>query len=241
MAIDKAQTPFMPELIEEGNLEIEVVNPESVSIETEDGGVLIDFDPNNPMTGGMNHDSNLAEFIDEQDLMGLSAELVSAYMSDKESRKDWEDSYMKGLDLLGLKFENRSIPWDGACGVFHPMLSEAVIRFQAQTIQEIYPAAGPVKTRIVGKLTDEKTSQAQRVQNYLNYLITERMTEYRTETEKLLFSLPIAGSAFRKVYYDPNMGRPCAMFVPAEDFVVSYGAADLTTCERATHVMKKNV
>ncbi len=239
MAIDKAQTPFMPELIEEGNLEIEVVNPESVSIETEDGGVLIDFDPNNPMTGGMNHDSNLAEFIDEQDLMGLSAELVSAYMSDKESRKDWEDSYMKGLDLLGLKFENRSIPWDGACGVFHPMLSEAVIRFQAQTIQEIYPAAGPVKTRIVGKLTDEKTSQAQRVQNYLNYLITERMTEYRTETEKLLFSLPIAGSAFRKVYYDPNMGRPCAMFVPAEDFVVSYGAADLTTCERATHVMKK--
>tara|TARA_R100001443_G_scaffold29693_2_gene42932 strand:- start:2189 stop:4642 length:2454 start_codon:yes stop_codon:yes gene_type:complete len=239
MAIDKAQTPFMPELIEEGNLEIEVVNPESVSIETEDGGVLIDFDPNNPMTGGMNHDSNLAEFIDEQDLMGLSAELVSSYMSDKESRKDWEDSYMKGLDLLGLKFEDRSIPWDGACGVFHPMLSEAVIRFQAQTIQEIYPAAGPVKTRIVGKLTDEKTSQAQRVQNYLNYLITERMTEYRTETEKLLFSLPIAGSAFRKVYYDPNMGRPCAMFVPAEDFVVSYGAADLTTCERATHVMKK--
>jgi len=239
MAIDKAQTPFMPELIEDGNLEIEVVNPESVSIETEDGGVLIDFDPNNPLTGGMNHDSNLAEFIDEQDLMGLSAELVSAYMSDKESRKDWEDSYMKGLDLLGLKFENRSIPWDGACGVFHPMLSEAVIRFQAQTIQEIYPAAGPVKTRIVGQLTDEKTTQAQRVQNYLNYLITERMTEYRTETEKLLFSLPIAGSAFRKVYYDPNMGRPCAMFVPAEDFVVSYGAADLTTCERATHVMKK--
>ena len=239
MAIEKAQTPFMPELIEDGNLEIEVVNPESVSIETEDGGVLIDFDPNNPLTGGMNHDSNLAEFIDEQDLMGLSAELVSAYMSDKESRKDWEDSYMKGLDLLGLKFENRSIPWDGACGVFHPMLSEAVIRFQAQTIQEIYPAAGPVKTRIVGQLTDEKTTQAQRVQNYLNYLITERMTEYRTETEKLLFSLPIAGSAFRKVYYDPNMGRPCAMFVPAEDFVVSYGAADLTTCERATHVMKK--
>ena len=119
------------------------------------------------------------------------------------------------------------------------MLSEAVIRFQAQTIQEIYPASGPVKTSIVGKLTDEKTKQAHRVENYLNYLITQRMTEYRTETEKLLFSLPIAGSAFRKVYFDPNMDRPCAMFVPAEDFVVSYGASDLTTCERATHVMKK--
>ena len=239
MAIDKAQTPFMPDLLEEERLEIEVVNPEAVSIETGDGGVLIDFDPDNPLTGGMNHNSNLAEFIDDQELMDLSSELVAAYMSDKESRKDWEDSYMKGLDLLGLKFEDRTIPWDGACGVFHPMLSEAVVRFQAQTIQEIYPAAGPVKTRIVGKLTDEKSRQSVRVENYLNYLITERMTEYRTETEKLLFSLPIAGSAFRKVYYDPNMGRPCAMFVPAEDFVVSYGAADLETCERATHVMKK--
>ena len=239
MAIDKAQTPFMPDLLEEERLEIEVVNPEAVSIETGDGGVLIDFDPDNPLTGGMNHNSNLAEFIDDQELMDLSSELVAAYMSDKESRKDWEDSYMKGLDLLGLKFEDRTIPWDGACGVFHPMLSEAVVRFQAQTIQEIYLAAGPVKTRIVGKLTDEKSRQSVRVENYLNYLITERMTEYRTETEKLLFSLPIAGSAFRKVYYDPNMGRPCAMFVPAEDFVVSYGAADLETCERATHVMKK--
>ena len=123
--------------------------------------------------------------------------------------------------------------------MFHPMLSEAVIRFQAQTIQEIYPASGPVKTSIVGKLTDDKVKQAHRVENYLNYLITQRMTEYRTETEKLLFSLPIAGSAFRKVYFDPNMDRPCAMFVPAEDFVVSYGASDLSTCERATHVMKK--
>jgi hypothetical protein len=191
------------------------------------------------LTGGMSHESNLALFMEERDLYELSSDLLGAYAADKDSRADWEDSYMKGLDLLGLKFEDRSVPWDGACGVFHPMLSEAVVRFQAQTIQEIYPASGPVKTRIVGKLSDEKTSQAHRVQNYLNYLITERMTEYRTETEKLLFSLPIAGSAFRKVYYDPNMARPCAMFVPAEDFVVSYGASDLTTCERATHVMKK--
>ncbi len=130
---------------------------------------------------------------------------------------------------------------EGACGVFHPMLSEAVIRFQAQTIQEIYPASGPVKTSIVGKITDDKTKQAHRVENYLNYLITQRMTEYRTETEKLLFSLPIAGSAFRKVYFDPNMDRPCAMFVPAEDFVVSYGASDLTTCERATHINEEKL
>ena len=242
MAIDKAQNPFLPELVgesEEESIDIEILNPEAVSIETEDGGVLIDFDPDNPLTGGMSHESNLALFMEERDLYELSSDLLGAYAADKDSRADWEDSYMKGLDLLGLKFEDRSVPWDGACGVFHPMLSEAVVRFQAQTIQEIYPASGPVKTRIVGKLSDEKTSQAQRVQNYLNYLITERMTEYRTETEKLLFSLPIAGSAFRKVYYDPNMARPCAMFVPAEDFVVSYGASDLTTCERATHVMKK--
>jgi peptidoglycan hydrolase-like protein with peptidoglycan-binding domain len=177
--------------------------------------------------------------MDERDLDGLASELVGQFDADRMSRADWEDSYVRGLDLLGLKFEDRSTPWEGACGVFHPMLSEAVIRFQAQTIQEIYPASGPVKTTIVGKITDDKTKQAHRVQNYLNYLITQRMTEYRTETEKLLFSLPIAGSAFRKVYFDPSMGRPCAMFVPAEDFVVSYGASDLSTCERATHVMKK--
>ena len=177
--------------------------------------------------------------MSEGDLDSLASELVAQFESDRNSRADWEDSYIRGLDLLGLKFEDRSTPWEGACGVFHPMLSEAVIRFQAQTIQEIYPASGPVKTSIVGKITDEKTKQAHRVENYLNYLITQRMTEYRTETEKLLFSLPIAGSAFRKVYFDPNMDRPCAMFVPAEDFVVSYGASDLSTCERATHVMKK--
>ena len=188
---------------------------------------------------GAEHGSNLAEYMDERDLDSLASELVSQFDADRMSRADWEDSYVRGLDLLGLKFEDRSTPWEGACGVFHPMLSEAVIRFQAQTIQEIYPASGPVRTSIVGKITDDKTKQAHRVQNYLNYLITQRMTEYRTETEKLLFSLPIAGSAFRKVYFDPSMGRPCAMFVPAEDFVVSYGASDLTTCERATHVMKK--
>ena len=239
MAIDRVATPFSPQGAGEEQLEIVIENPESVSVMDEDGGMIIDFDPNMPVLMGADHGSNLAEYMDERDLDSLASELVGQFDADRMSRADWEDSYVRGLDLLGLKFEDRSTPWEGACGVFHPMLSEAVIRFQAQTIQEIYPASGPVKTTIVGKIDDEKTKQAHRVQNYLNYLITQRMTEYRTETEKLLFSLPIAGSAFRKVYFDPSMGRPCAMFVPAEDFVVSYGASDLSTCERATHVMKK--
>ena len=237
MAIDRLAQPF--EATEGEELEIVIENPESVGVFDEEGGMVIDFDPNAPELMGVQHDSNLAEFMGDGDLDALASELVAQFESDRQSRADWEDSYIRGLDLLGLKFEDRSTPWEGACGVFHPMLSEAVIRFQAQTIQEIYPASGPVKTSIVGKITDEKTKQAHRVENYLNYLITQRMTEYRTETEKMLFSLPIAGSAFRKVYFDPNMGRPCAMFVPAEDFVVSYGASDLSTCERATHVMKK--
>lgn len=237
MAIDRLAQPF--DATEGEELEIVIENPESVSVLDEDGGMVIDFDPNASELMGVRHDSNLAEFMSDGDLDALASELVAQFESDRNSRADWEDAYIRGLDLLGLKFEDRSTPWEGACGVFHPMLSEAVIRFQAQTIQEIYPASGPVKTSIVGKITDEKTKQAHRVENYLNYLITQRMTEYRTETEKLLFSLPIAGSAFRKVYFDPNMDRPCAMFVPAEDFVVSYGASDLTTCERATHIMKK--
>ena len=239
MAIDRIAEPF-DELTTEGDaLEIVVENPESISMMDEDGGMIIDFSPEASELMGVQHDSNLVEFMGQADLDVLSSELVAQFEADRNSRADWEDAYIRGLDLLGLKFEDRSTPWEGACGVFHPMLSEAVIRFQAQTIQEIYPASGPVKTSIVGKITDDKTKQAHRVENYLNYLITQRMTEYRTETEKLLFSLPIAGSAFRKVYFDPNMDRPCAMFVPAEDFVVSYGASDLTTCERATHIMKK--
>jgi hypothetical protein len=238
MAVDRplGQGPLP---VTEPEMEIEIVNPESVSVETPDGGMIIDFDPD-VMEGQVAHDDNLAEFIDEGELRAVSSELVSAYEADRDSRSDWEDTYINGLDLLGLKHEDRTIPWDGACGVFHPLLTESVIRFQAQAIQEIFPASGPVKTSIVGMITQEKQDQADRVKNYLNYLITEQMTEYRSETEKMLFSLPLAGSAFRKVYYDPNMGRPCSMFVPAEDFVVSYGAADLTTCERATHVMKRS-
>ena len=232
------QDPFLQQE-PEADLEIEIVNPESVSMETPDGGVVIDFDPNAMDEGGTEHDDNLAEYIDEADLREISSELISAYHSDRDSRSDWEETYINGLDLLGLKHADRTTPWDGACGVFHPLLTESVVRFQAQAIQELFPAAGPVKTAVIGAMTEEKQKQAGRVKDYLNYLLTERMIEYRSETEKMLFSLPLAGSAFRKVYHDPNMGRPCSMFVPAEDFVVSYGASDLTTCERATHVMKR--
>ncbi len=241
MAIDR--TMRSNPLVGNGeDIEIEIENPESVSIETEDGGVILDFDPDASTLaalGMLPHDANLAEIVDEGELNLIASELVGMFKSDKESRADWERAYVDGLDLLGLKHEDRTTPWDGACGVFHPLLSESVIKFQSQSIQELFPASGPVKTSVVGKMTDEKEEQAHRVQNYLNYLLTEKMTEYRSETEKMLFSLPLAGSAFRKVYYDPSMGRPCSMFVPAEDFVVSYGASDLTTCERATHIMKR--
>jgi hypothetical protein len=241
MAIERPMglDPFAQWPQQEESVEIDIVNPESVSVNTPDGGVLIDFDPNGGMGGGDDHNENLADLMEEQDLRGIASDLVGAFEADRDSRSDWENTYINGLDLLGLKNEDRTEPWDGACGVFHPVLTEAVIRFQAQAIQEIFPAAGPVKTSVMGQVTDEKSQQAARVRDYLNYLLTEKMTEYRSETEKMLFSLPLAGSAFRKVYYDPNMGRPCSMFVPAEDFVVSYGASDLVTCERATHIMKR--
>ena len=221
-------------------ISIAIENPESVSIETEDGGMIIDFDPNSKEAGDEDFDSNLADFMDDSDLSDLGNELISSYKNDKESRSDWEETYTKGLDQLGLKMEERTTPWSGACGVFHPMLSEAVIRFQSQSITEMFPAQGPVRTKIVGKITEDKQKQAQRVEDYLNYLLTHEMSEYRTETEKMLFSLPLAGSAFRKVYFDPSLDRPSSIFIPAEDVVINYGASDLETCERATHVMRKS-
>ena len=240
MAIEK-QTPFTsPEGLDEADSEeisIAIKNPEALSISTEDGGMLIDFDPQEEMPES-EFGSNLVDFIDEAELEHIGSDLVASFNMDRDSRKEWEETYTKGLDQLGLKIEERTQPWNGACGVFHPMLSEAVIRFQSQAIAEIFPASGPVKTKIVGKITDDKEKQAQRVQDYMNYLLTYEMAEYRTETEKLLFSLPLAGSAFRKVYYDPNLGRPSGIFVPSEDVVVNYGASDLETCERATHVMR---
>ena len=235
MAIEKSYytNGEVPPMEEE--LVIEVENPDSVTVSTDDMMMKMDFDEEAQTP---NHYDNLVDFMDQSELDTLGSELVGLYKADHESRAKWEESYVKGLDLLGMRFENRTTPWDGACGVFHPLLSEAVVRFQSQTIMEIFPASGPAKTAIVGALTEQKVKQAERVQEYLNYLMTTKMTEYRTETEKLLFSLPIAGSAFRKIYFDQTLGRPCSMFVPAEDFVVNYGTADLETAERCTHVMK---
>ena len=209
-------------------------------IEDDEGGVLIDFDPDASAMEEVEFGENLADYMEDDELGKIASDLVSQFNSDKESRKDWEESYVKGLDQLGMKIDDRTSPWEGACGVNHPILSEAVVRFQSQAIGEIFPAGGPVKTRIVGKMTDEKEQQSNRVENYMNYLTTEVMSEYRPETEKLLFSLPLAGSAFRKVYWDPSMDRPCAMFIPSEDLVVSYGTSSLITCERITHVLKRN-
>jgi hypothetical protein len=215
---------------------------DSILTELEDGGVEIDFDP---MSGSMgigeeSFDSNLAEHIEDSELRTLANDCISMFDSDKSSRSSWETTYKEGLDQLGLEIEDRTTPWAGACGVFHPMLSEAVVRFQAQTIQEIMPAKGPVKTHVWGVVTDDREKQARRVQEYMNYQLIEVMTEYRSETEKLLFSLPLAGSAFRKIYFDPSLGRPTSMFVPAEDFVVSYNESELEHAERYTHVMNRS-
>ena len=240
MAIDKSIKPSEADEVKKSlnglatELEIEIEN----TPEEEDGGMIIQI--SEEITGlEAGFGENLAEVMDDTDLDSLGSELVSLFQADRESRSDWENTYVTGLDQLGLTIDERTEPWPGACGVFHPLLSEAVIKFQSQAISEIFPAEGPVKTKIVGVIDEEKEKQSQRIEEYMNYILTEQMVEYRTETEKLLFSLPLAGSAFRKVYYDTNMGRPCSIFVPAEDFVVSYGASDLLTCERATHVMKK--
>jgi hypothetical protein len=253
MAIEKAiaQAPSFSNLPEgfeeldpdsdENALEISIVNPDAVSINTEDGGVIIDFDPDAEDAGPESHDDNLAEIMGDDELRRLSSSLVGEFEGDRSSRMDWEQTYVKGLDLLGLKIEDRTTPWPGACGVHHPILTEAVIRFQSQAIMEVFPASGPVRTKIVGKITQEKEEQAQRVQGYMNYMLLDKMTEYRPEMEQLLFSLPLAGSAFKKVYFDPTMDRACAHFVPAEDFVVSYGASDLLTAERYTHVMRRSI
>jgi hypothetical protein len=237
MAEKPLKTP--DKIVKDSPLEVIVTNPDEVALLTEDGGMIIDFEEGAEL-GTPNFGDNIAEFMQDDELEGLASELIQYFNSDKESRKDWEDTYTKGLDQLGLKIEERTLPWQGACGVFHPLLTESVVRFQAETITELFPAKGPVDVRIVGEIDQESQDQSVRVKDYLNYLLTDKMSEYRTETEKLLFNLPLAGSAFRKIYFDPMLDRPASMFVPAEDFVVSYGASDLTTCDRATHIMKKS-
>ena len=182
---------------------------------------------------------NLAEEM-EDDLLGeLADDLIEDYTGDVNSRKDWLDTYVDGLDLLGLKLEDRSEPWEGACNVYHPLLTETLVKFQAETMTETFPASGPVKTQIIGKETDECKDAAARVQENMNYQLTEKMTEYRPEHERMLWGLGLAGNAFKKVYYDPNLERQVSMYIPAEDIVVPYGASDLESAERVTHVMRK--
>jgi len=244
MAVDKSLTEIFPEDIlmgEDTDIEFpEEDMMEAFIIEEDDGGMTFDFDGGQEEVGEVSFAANLAEHIDDNTLRHCASKLIHMFEDDKSSRSDWEKSYKEGLDLLGLEMEDRTTPWPGACGVFHPMLSEAVVRFQAQTIQEIFPAKGPVKTKVWGKTTPETISQANRVQEYMNYQLLEVMTEYRAETEKMLFSLPLSGAAFRKVYYDPTLGRPCSMFVPAEDFVISYDESSLENAERYTHVMNRS-
>lgn len=240
MAVAKA---FSPETLPEGedlNIEVIEIPDGTTSEESPDGGVVVTFGADieelSPDEAG--HAENLVEFMDDGDIAVLVSELQSQYDADRRSRSDWERAYVKGLEFLGTRFEDRTQPWEGACGVYHPILSEAAMRFQANAIMEIFPAGGPVMTEIVGKLTPEKAAQASRVEDDMNYIVTEVMTEYRAETERLLFNLALAGCAVRKVYFDPVMKRPAALFIPAEDFVVSYGASDLTSCTRYTQVLR---
>jgi len=218
-------------------IEIEIEDPESVKIGM--GDIEIDLEPKSKETGGEDFDANLADYIDNSTLDSLGKELVDDFTKDIGDRKEWIQTYVDGLKLLGLKYEDRTEPWQGACGVFHPMLTESVVRFQSEGIMETFPAAGPVKTQILGKDTPDKEEASARVREDMNYQLTEVMQEYRPEHEKLLWNLPLAGSAFKKVYYDPSIGRQVAMFIPAEDIVVPYGASSLERSERVTHVMRK--
>jgi hypothetical protein len=217
-------------------IEIEIEDPEAVSIGI--GDFELDIEPKEDTAEDFN--ANLAEFMDERELQSLGSELISDFTKDIGDRKEWMQTYVDGLKLLGLKYEDRTEPWQGACGVFHPMLTESVVRFQSEAMTETFPAQGPVKTNIIGKDTPQVQDAASRVREDMNYQLTEVMTEYRPEHEKLLWNLPLAGSAFKKVYYDPSKGRQAAMFIPAEDIVVPYGASNLESAERVTHVMRKS-
>jgi hypothetical protein len=229
MAIEKslyAMPTGIPQDVDfEVDIEVSQVNDEEPVIEVEVG------------TAGF--DANLADEMPEGDLQEVADDILDMIRIDKNSRKDWERTYKEGLELLGLRIDDRTEPWDGACGVYHPILSESVVKFQSETIIETFPPNGPVKTKIIGKVTREKEQAAARVKDDMNYELTEKMVEYRSEHERLLWSLPIAGSAFKKVYFDPVLGRPMAMFVPAEDIIVPYGASDLISAPRIAHRMKK--
>lgn len=238
MSIEKSlyQAPVgLSALAEEPDLEIEIEDPESVTIRS--GQTEIEIEP-----GEVDNEFNvnLADVLDEGDVLSLASDLAGDIENDLSSRKDWEKMYKDGITLLGLKFEERTEPWDGACGVFHPMITEAVVRFQSETIMETFPAKGPVRTNIVGKETPEKKEAASRIEEDMNWQLTEKMPEFRLEHEKMLWNLPSAGSAFKKVYYDPSLERQVSVFVPAEDVILPYGTSDLKTSYRITHRMRKS-
>ena len=239
MAIEKGlyAAPKGIEDDDTAGLEIEIVDPEMVTLD--DGSVEITIIPDADIGDMVPFGANLAESLDESVLAELADDLVGLVDSDIGSRKDWADTFVKGLDVLGFKYEERTEPWDGACGVYSTVLAEAAIRFQAETMSETFPAAGPVKVKIIGAEDKDKEEAANRVKADMNYELTERMVEYRPEHERLLYSLGLAGSAFKKVYFDPNIGRQTAVYIPAEDVVVPYGASHIETAERVTHIMRK--
>ena len=217
------------------DIEIEIEDPESVEISA--GGLDVLIEPGSEFDDEFN--DNLAEHMDEGELTQLSGDLLGDYESDVNSRKEWLDTYVDGIELLGMKIEDRTEPWPGACAVYHPLMAEALVKFQAETMMETFPAAGPVKTQIIGKLTPEKEEAADRVKEDMNYQLTEAMPEYRPEHERMLWGLGLSGNAFKKVYYDPSLERQVAIYIPAEDIVVPYGASSLQTAPRVTHVMRK--
>ena len=233
--IDEALVPFDPaDMTDAPVIEIEIENPDDVKID----GMEIDLMPEE--TGiPEEHDANLAEFMDEGELQTIASELTALIDADMASRRDWSDMYVKGLEVLGMKYEERSEPWSGACGVYSPLLTEAAIRFQSEMITETFPAQGPVKTQIIGEVTRQKEEAAERVRDDMNFRLTEEMIEYRPEHERMLYNLGLAGAAFKKVYYDPNMERPAAPFIPAEDLIIPYGASNVYVAERVTHLMRK--
>lgn len=239
MAIDKGlyEAPQGLEALaaEEPAIEIEVVDPEELNIGVD--GMMISLSKEQPRAEEF--DANLAEYMDESELGTIAGELLGQYEQDLASRKDWLDTYIKGLKILGIRYEERTEPWPGACGVFHPLLMESAVKFQSETIMETFPAAGPVKAKIIGKETPEKKDAAIRVSDDMNYQLTEVMKEYRPEHERLLLSLALSGNAFKKVYFDPSLGRQTAVYIPAEDIVVPYGAPNIEQAERVTHRMRK--
>jgi hypothetical protein len=219
----------------EPDIEIEIEDPERVEIGV--GGLEIVIEPGKD--GSEDFNANIAEEMDEDELVSLAGDLLGEFEEDVSSRKDYMQTYVDGLDLLGMKLEDRTEPWPGACGVYHPLLSEALVKFQAETIMETFPASGPVKTQIIGKETPEKVEAAARVKDDMNYQLTEKMVEYRPEHERMLWGLGLSGNAFKKVYFDPSLDRQVSIYVPTEDVVVPYGASNLETAERVTHAMRK--